>query len=425
MERDLNRRRFIKLSGIAGMTAIAGCAGGDGDDGDDGDATETATETEQGGQSATETETETETDEPAPDPTATENALIEPATLKEWQDADLVNTTSTAEERVVILRVDTDGYDGGHVPGAVKWSTESAEGPAALTEKRVEGLAMTPVMVPTGEVMDQIIQTAGIGQNTTIVLSGKVPFRIARAYWTLRYWGFPRERVKVLNGGTTAYESEYELQFETPDTPSCAYTVKAFEAPNYELRKGLNEMIQDVDAKNAGETEAEFLDLRGDTTPRPTGSTADPPASYLEADSFKADAPWKGAGAVADHVWGLDGVDEGDPVVTFCGSGYRAAMAFFALDGILGYDNVALYDGSVSKQWMHYDANNDPVPNDAWRVDIKDRTEGDTGESSLTIDPELNEELTELAQLESNQVKKNDIEYMGGDTSGGGFGCGS
>ncbi|MEF8774707.1 MAG: hypothetical protein V5A37_08320, partial [Halobacteriales archaeon] len=82
-------------------------------------------------------------------------------------------------------------------------------------------------------------------------------------------------------------------------------------------------------------------------------------------------------------------------------------------------------DGSVSKQWVHYDANNDPVPNDAWRVDINGRTEGDTGDSGLEIDPDLNQELTELAQLDSNQIKKADIEYMGGDTSGGGYGCGS
>jgi len=288
------------------------------------------------------------------------------------------------------------------------------------------GLApKTPVLVPSGSVIDEIIQSAGVGQNTTIVLTGTAHFRIARAYWTLRYWGFPRNRVKVLNGGTTAYKNEYNLAFEAPSTPTSAYTVKAFETPNYELRKGLNQMIQLVDEKNDGGSDTEFLDLRGDATPRPTGSTADPPSSYLQADSFKADAPWIDADAVAEHVWGLEGVEEGEEIVTFCGSGYRAAMGFFALDGILGYDNVSMYDGSVSKQWAHYDANNEPVPNDAWRVDKKDRTEGETGKSGLTIDQDLNAELTELAQLESNQVKKADIEYMGGDTSGGGFGCGS
>jgi thiosulfate/3-mercaptopyruvate sulfurtransferase len=418
MGRDINRRTFLKLSAATGAAAIAGCSG---------DGAGTATEPPTDTPTATPTETEPEPTETTdqPDPTATDSALIEPATLKEWQDAELVNTQDTAAERVAILRVDTKGYDGGHVPGAQKWSTESGEGPAVLTEKRMAGLAKTPTLVPSGDAMDEVLQRAGIGQNTTVVLSGTVPFRVARAYWTLRYWGFPRKRVKVLNGGTTAYGNQYELQFAAPDAPTCAYTVKAFGTPNYELRTGLNEMIQAVDDKNAGEIDDAFLDLRGDARPRPAGSTADPPASYLQADSFKADAPWVDAETVEEHVWGLDGVEEGQSVVTFCGSGYRAAMAFFALDGIAGYDDVAVYDGSVSKQWAHYDANNDPVPNDAWRVDINDRTEGDTGKSSLTIDPDLNAELTELAQLASNQVKKADIEYMGGDTSGGGFGCGS
>lgn len=420
MDRDLDRRRFLKLSSVAGLAAIAGCSGGD-------SGTDTTQPADDPTQASTPTETPQQTETPSkPDPTATENALIEPATLKEWQDSGVVNTDDTADEkRVAILTLDVENYDGGHVPGAVKWSTDEGEGPKVLTETRVEGLAETPVLVPSGEIMDKVIQSAGIGQNTTIVLSGSAPYVVSRAYWTLRYWGFPRKRVKVLNGGKTAYKAEYDLEFEAPDTPTCSYTVKAFEAPNYNLRMGLNEMIQAVDAKNAGESDAAFLDLRGDTTPRPTGSTADPPASYVQADSFKADAPWIGPEEVANHVWGLDGVEEGQRVVTFCGSGYRAAMGFFALDGILGYDDVAVYDGSVSKQWAHYDENNDPVPNDTWRVDINDRTEGDTGESTLTIQKDLNEQLTELAQLNSNQVKKADIEYMGGDTSSGDFGCGS
>ncbi|MEF8975416.1 MAG: twin-arginine translocation signal domain-containing protein [Halapricum sp.] len=423
MGRDINRRKFLKLSGVAGAAAIAGCSGGG-----DGDTTtepaDTGTETTDPTTTTAPQTTESPTVEQL-DPRATESALIEPATLKEWQDAGIVNTNDTAEDRVVVLTLDTSDYDGGHVPGAVKWSTDEAEGAAALTEKRLEGLAETPTLVPSGSVMDTVIQSAGIGQNTTVVLSGSAPYVVARAYWTMRYWGFPRERVKVLNGGKTAYSEEFNLEFEAPEHPTCSYTVKAFETPNYDLRFGLNEMIREVDAKNTGESDAAFLDLRGDTTPRPAGSTADPPASYLQADSFKADAPWQGAGTIEDHVWGLDGVEEGNKVITFCGSGYRAALSFFALDGVLGYDNVALYDGSVSKQWAHYDANNDPVPNDTWRVDINDRTEGDTGESSLEIDSDLNSELTELAQLDSNQVKKADIEYMGGDTSGGDFGCGS
>ncbi|MGM0371339.1 MAG: hypothetical protein ACQEQJ_02400 [Halobacteriota archaeon] len=419
MEQNINRRRFLKISGAAGMAAIAGCAG-------DGEDTPTDTPEPTTAEPTTEEPT---TEAPAADytpPTETESALIEPATLKEWVDAELINMSDTAaDDRVVVLRVDTDGYDGGHVPGAVKWSTESGEGPAVLSETRLEGLAETESMVPVGSTIDEVIQSAGVGQNTTVVLSGKNPMYNARAYWTLRYWGFPRERVKVLDGGPTAYGEEFTLEYETPDHPTSGYTVKAFGEPNYDLRKGLNQMIQLVDEKNDGGSDSEFLDLRGEATPRPTGSVASPPATYVQADSFTADAPWTSASEIENHIFGLDGVEDGEEIVTYCGSGYRAAIGFFALDGILGYDNVSLYDGSVSKQWQHYDANNDPVPNDAWRVDINERTEGDTGDSSLTIDSDLNDQLTELATLDANQVKKADIEYMGGDTSGGGFGCGA
>ena len=405
------------------MAAIAGCSG----DGGDGTPTETVADTPEPTTEEPTTEEAETTEEPEkPDPTATENALIEPATYKEWYDAGIVNTDDPYEDRVTTIRVDTDGYDGGHVPGAVKWASADNEGPAALTEAREEGLAKnTKTMIIRGSVVDEIIQGAGVGPNTVVVLTGAAPMRIARAYWTLRFWGFPRERVKVLNGGPTAYKEDYTLSYEEPSTPDINYTVEAFEEPNYDLREGLNEMIQLVDQKNAGEIDDAFLDLRGPgQSATLAGTTADPPATYLQADSFTADAPWADAQTIEDHVFGLEGVSDGKHIVTYCGSGYRAAMAFFALDGILGYDNVSLYDGSFSRQWQYYNGEQNPVPNDAWRVDTNDRTNGEITATDLAIDPDLNENLTELAQLDSNQVKKAAIEYVVGSTSGD-FGCGS
>jgi len=422
MERTLDRRKFLALSSAAGVAAIAGCGGGgDGDATTDPQDTTTTTST-----TTTEPQQTTESSLDRPDPTDTESALIQPATLKEWVDAGIVNTDDVYEDRAVVLRVDASNYDGGHVPGAVKWSTEDSEGPATLTETRVDGLGEAQKLVPSGSVIDEVIQSAGVGPNTVVVLSGDIPMYNARAYWTLRYWGFPRERVKVLDGGPTAYEEADKLVYETPEVPESNYPVEDFETPNYELRKGLNEMIQLVDARNAGESDASILDLRGpDQDAKIAGSVLDPPASYTDG-MFTESVPWKSAGEIEDHVFGYDDVEDGDQIVTLCHSGFKGTLAFFALDGILGYDDVALYDGSWKFQWKQYNGEQDPVPNDTWRTDIEGRTEGEiTATEQVSIDPELNEELTELAQLDANQVKKNDIEYMGADTGGGGFGCGS
>ncbi|AOW80524.1 rhodanese domain protein [Halodesulfurarchaeum formicicum] len=424
MERNINRRRFLEISGAAGMAAIAGCAG-------DGEDTPTDTPEPTTAEPTTEEPT---TEEPEADytpPSEIENALVEPATLKEWVDAGLVNSDDVyADPRVSVIRVDAGNYDSGHVPGAVPLASNDAEGSATLATTRVEGLAQTQKLVPHGETVDQIIQNAGVGPNTTIVLSGDNPMYSARAYWVLRFWGFPRERVKVLQGGSSAYDDEFGLVFEDVETPDSNYTVEAFEEPNYTRRKGLNELIQDVDAINAGEEAPSIIDQRGEGDgegeAKIAGSHIDQAGAYIDGDSFTAANPWKSASEIEEHVNGYEGVDaaNGD-IVTMCHSGFKGTIAFFALDGIVGNENVALYDGSWTFSWSQYNGEQDPTPNEAWRTDINERTVGEiTDTSQLDIDPDLNADLTELATLEANQVKKDAIEYIVGDTSGG-FGCGS
>jgi 3-mercaptopyruvate sulfurtransferase SseA len=427
MERDLNRRRFIKLTGVGGMAAIAGCAG------DDGEPATTEAPEETTAEPTTEEPEETTTEEEVDytNPTETENALIEPQTLKEWVDAGLVNSDDVyADPRVAVIRADAGGYESGHVPGAVPLSAGDASGGAVLKATRVDGLGKAKALVPTGETVDTVIQNAGVGPNTTIVISGPGEggsmYYGTRLYWTLRFWGFPRERLKLLNGGTAAYGEEYDLSFEAVETPETGYNLTAFDEPNYKLRKGLNEMIQLVD-----DGSAKVIDQRGSGDAKIAGSHVESAANYVEGDSFKKPAQWKSADAIKEHVFSYDGVEEGDDIVTMCHSGFKGTIAFFALDGIVGYDNAdgepgaALFDGSWKFMWKQYNGEQDPVPNDAWRTDLKDRTEGEiTATDLVTIDPDLNEQLTELATLDANQVKKDAIEYIVGSTSGD-FGCGS
>ncbi|MFC7114886.1 hypothetical protein ACFQH2_07785 [Natronoarchaeum sp. GCM10025703] len=193
MDRKLDRRRFVQITGAAGLGALAGCLGDDEPAAENGDENgmENGDESENGPE-------EEETEEDIPDPTATDNALIEPATLKEWQDVGLVNLGQLdVRERVVVLRVwDTETYDDGHVPGALKW------GPNEFHAARVEGLGEVAPMVPNGAQMDAVLQRSGVCPKTTIVLSGPSSLRTARAYWTLRYWGFPASESKSSTGAT-------------------------------------------------------------------------------------------------------------------------------------------------------------------------------------------------------------------------------
>ncbi len=60
--------------------------------------------------------------------------------------------------------------------------------------------------------MNALVQKLGIDGSTTVVLT--IPrgssdgdhYPQSVAYWTFRYWGFARERVKLLNGGDDAWD---------------------------------------------------------------------------------------------------------------------------------------------------------------------------------------------------------------------------
>ena len=397
MRESLDRRRFVQLTGTAGLAAIAGCAGDE--------EPEEPTE---------ESETPDEGDDSPPDPTATDTALIEPETLHEWQEAGLVNLEDLDDrERVVVMRIwETDTYEDGHVPGALKWGADE------FHAERLEGLAEAAPLVPDGEMMDEVLQRNGVCPRTTIVLSGPSALRTARAYWTLRYWGFPRERVKILNGGYNAYREAYELETGAePEAPSATFSVQANEELNSDHRLSIAQMLQRTDQKLAGDRDDVFLDNRPDPETTIATATVDDPANYHEGDEyntkFDEGGLWRSADDLEDHLFGLDDVAEGDTIVAYCGTGYRATMSYFVLDGMLGYDDVTVYDGSMT-QWTEYDGNNDAenTPPDEWRVDLDDRTDGDTGDSSLEI---LVDDVPAIDSAAANQIGVADAAYMDGD----------
>lgn len=418
----ISRRTLLTASGAGISLAVAGCLGDDQDDGEPAEPTDDdeATEDDQTDTTEDEEEDEEQEEEVLPDPTETDSALIEPETLQEWQEAGLVNKENPGESaRVVVLRAwDTTEYEDGHVPGAVPWAVEN------FHAERLEGLAHSAPMVATGDQVDTVLDQAGVCPRTTIVISGPSALRSARAYWTLRYWGFPRERLKVLNGGYHAYGQEYDLEegrFNPMEIPNANYSVQAHEELNNGLRLGIAQMIQRVDLINAGERDDVILENRA---PEPDtviqSATWDDPANYHEGDSYNTryeeGGRWKQPDEVESYVAGELGVDSDDTVATYCGSGYRAAMSFFALDGILGYDDVTVYDGSFSRQWNQYAG--DEVP-DEWRVDMHGRTDGEV--EAVDIDIAV-DEIPDLETAEANQVEAADMNYMAGGEAGEGDG---
>ena len=266
---------------------------------------------------------------------ATAQTLIEPAAVKSWVDnGGIIPETG---QRVVILDCvpnppgalpysDTDSwfagdktkilanmdkmYGGklspqyksfngmgdslfGHIPGAIpNVSHEGFE-----VTPRDDGPILAEHEVGTGDLVDQLLRKYGITKNDVIVLTTSrydyPGFCASRLWWTLRYWGFPRNQILVLNGGNKAYAmAGNPLQKGVTLPPITPSTLSVTDLPQkfFNERISLGELIALVDSgrttlPNDDPNKVIVIDTR------------QPPAAYYFKDAVDA----SGA-AVADQI---------------------------------------------------------------------------------------------------------------------------
>jgi 3-mercaptopyruvate sulfurtransferase SseA len=322
-----------------------------------------------------------------PDSTHTANVLIDAPTLKSWVDSGLVNN-ETGYEKVVILDVDSQSnYRSGHIPGAQCWEGDSGD-------YRYDGPVYSYNMVLSGKRMDEKLQSYGIDENTTVVFAGGT--NPGRIYFMFRYWGFPKDKIKVLDGGKGAWvDAGYELSRVQPAISPSNFSVKQLNF-NPDERAALVEMMDAVETGWAvplntlpGNTNA----LNGTTgaLEQPydycsTDKTYYDGTGYVEYDektctgdridskTINADKViFQGTPFGAKHlsfaqfyVGGnrhgymksaeeiktllMDvGIDGSKPIITYCRAGNAAAWGYLPIVAALDWD-VMVYDGSWS-QW--------------------------------------------------------------------------
>jgi 3-mercaptopyruvate sulfurtransferase SseA len=206
----------------------------------------------------------------------TSATLISPETLKAWTDSGIVN--STGFDRVVILDVTSLAtYTAtGHIPGAHFVNSTD------LYQNRQEGPAIDTNMSLDGPHMDALVQKYGIDKNTTIVLtsgastpSASSVLSATRAYWTFRYWGFPKEKLKVLDGINFSWAATYGLTSVAPPSPTpSTYSVKNNASLLTDLRASLSDMINVAEGKvpnavpvdmRSASTDGSYVGKRGST----------------------------------------------------------------------------------------------------------------------------------------------------------------
>ncbi len=379
--------------------------------------------------------------------------VITPVQLKALIDADILVNAPLDQERIVILDV-TDNYSyihADHIPGAQLWDI------AEHVETRVEGPAPAVNMVLTGDKMDDMLQKHGIDENTTIVLTSDLSadYYISRAYFLLRYYGFPKERIKVVEGFNKAWENagpveDYPMSTVAPALVISDFSVKDISDLQSDTRVALSELM---DAVRDGRGSA--VDFRG--KPNAAASTngvwsdRDMLRDFTVFDGWikggsatswkqftNVDGTFKTAAEIEAIVAGAlgyvgtlpaeykDGDMTNDVIYSYCRTAYVASSGFFFLDAIAGID-VMTYDGSWS-QWGKMSANADmggELPEgSAWATDSLTYMAGPeifyNKDFVLTYKPQI-ESLNPIQGLldldlapgdyDANQVENEDADY--------------
>lgn len=187
---------------------------------------------------------------------ATASIVVSPETLDGWLTRGY-GTDSFGYNRLVVLDVSTTaGYATGHIPGAFNLDTATD-----LAVSRSDGIGGTysyfdgtttytdinaPAEVATRDMMNAVIQRTGITGNTVVAIVGDSLLNAGLAYFNFRYWGFPKERLRVLDRTKAAWATATgkPLSTEMPAAPAPSTYGVCDLMQNTSLRATLGDMMQ-------------------------------------------------------------------------------------------------------------------------------------------------------------------------------------
>ncbi|MGX1203459.1 sulfurtransferase [Marinobacter sp. MBR-105] len=265
----------------------------------------------------------------------------------DWLDANLNRSD------LVVLDVrsgidnggDRSSFQKAHIPGSV-YSSYTGDG---WRESR-NGVAG---LLPPVASLERLIGSLGIGNDDTVVIvpagTGVTDFgSAARVYWTFRVLG--HDAVTILNGGFAGWQA---AGFEVASGEGERRDVVQFDgtlqqeliASLEEVQAARNSQAQLVDARPSdyftGETQSPAAKAPG-TIP---GSRSLPHADFLA----QQDQAWYlNAGVISSKVNQAE-LDPSARTIAFCNTGHWAATDWFVLSELAGFEEVALYDGSMAE----------------------------------------------------------------------------
>jgi thiosulfate/3-mercaptopyruvate sulfurtransferase len=269
--------------------------------------------------------------------------------MAQYAHPEVLVTTEWAQQhlsdpnlRFIEVDVDTTAYQQGHIPGAVGFNWQTQLNNAIRRD------------IPTTEEIEDLLSSAGVSNNTTVVLYGdNNNWFAAFAFWILKYYG--HEKVLLIDGGRKKWLAENRPL--STDLPSYSRTDYSVAEVNPELRAKRDLVLEAV-----GDQSYYLVDVR--SVPEFTGEIIAPPgmtetaqrAGHIPgavnvpwAQAVNEDGTFKSADDLA-ALYGGKGVDKKKDIIAYCRIGERSSHTWFVLKYLLGFDTARNYDGS----WTEY-----------------------------------------------------------------------
>jgi thiosulfate/3-mercaptopyruvate sulfurtransferase len=275
--------------------------------------------------------------------------LVNPQCLVEtgWLAQHLEDPSLRVLECTVILHPDPGGgyrvesgraaWEAGHIPGS-----GFADLPQDLSDPDTE----LRFMMPSAERFAAAMSRYGVGDGVRVVLYDRAhSMWAARVWWMLRAFGF--DQAAVLNGGWRTWTVEGRPISTAPDAPRLARFVARPRPGLFVGKEAVLGALGDHAACVVNAlTEAQHRGTGGVTYGRPgrIRGSVNVPARELVDRTTHAYLPLEELHTRFAEAGALDA----RRVITYCGGGIAASSAAFVLF-LLGHDDVAVYDASLSE----------------------------------------------------------------------------